>query len=116
VDGSSESSAVLVVIRLGSSAAAMARLGSSWRNGRWSLESSELNGGRRLEMEEPVAVVAGGRRCSAGRWGGGREEMEQIIFFREIEMTLGLWDDLKILREGEEREGKSADRGEEVCV
>jgi hypothetical protein len=47
VDGSSESSAVVVVIPLG---------------------SSELHGGWRLEMEEPVAVVAGGRRCSAGGW------------------------------------------------
>jgi hypothetical protein len=46
-DGSSESSAVVVVIPLG---------------------SSELHGGWRPEMEEPVAVVAGGRRCSAGGW------------------------------------------------
>jgi hypothetical protein len=56
-------------------------------------------------MEEPVAVVAGGRRCAAGGWlsVGLREGGDGANFFLgEIEMTLGLWDDLKILREGEE--------------
>jgi hypothetical protein len=30
--------------------------------------SSDLDGGWRSEMDEPVVVVAGGRRCSAGGW------------------------------------------------
>jgi len=47
-------------------------------------------------------VVEGAQLMGGCRWSGGREEIEQIFFFGEIEMTLGLGDDLKILREDEE--------------
>jgi hypothetical protein len=120
VDGSSESSAVVVVvIRLGSSAAGWTGLARRGGTVDGSLESSELNGGWRPEMEEPVAMVAGGRRCSAGGWllVGWMEGGDGANFFwGEIEMTLG-WDDLKILREGEEWE-RERERGnqEKVCV
>jgi hypothetical protein len=59
---------------------------SRWSRRRCTVDgSSDPDGGWRPEMDEPVVVVAGGRRCSAGGWvdvdgvEGGRRKRQKAF-------------------------------------